>query len=143
MRWENIVDLFRGPEHEMKDDVKDIEPRPLTEREAGWIREILQTSEDWKDADISKTQVVAEGPCDQGLSFILRASEPENSKPGPTMGYIGRIWITNNDGSVIEIRLTQSERRLRELFVLFVDTKHPRRTLPENWTEVSHQAFPL
>ena len=143
MRWPSIVDLFRGPDHEMRDEVKHIEPRPLTEREAGWIREILQTSECWKDADISLTQVVAEGPCDQGLSFILRASEPENSKHGPKKGYIGRIWITNNDGSVIEIRLNQSAGRLQELFVLFVGPKDLQRALPESWTEVSHQALKM
>ena len=127
----------------MKNDVKDIEPRPLTDREAGWIREILWTTEDWKDADISKTRVIAEGPCDEGLSFLLRASEPENAKPGPMMGYIGRLCIITDDGSFIEVRLTQSNRMLYELFVLFVDPKHLRRKLPESWTEVSHEAYSL
>jgi len=127
----------------MKDDVKEIEPRSLTNREEGWIREILQTNEEWREADISKTHVVAEGPCDEGLSILLRAPEPENSKLGPMAGYIGRLWIQNDDDSVIEVRLTQSNRRLHELFVLFVDPKHPGRQLPESWTEVSHQALSM
>jgi hypothetical protein len=141
MRWENIVSLFRNPDRNMKDEVKAIEPRSLTDREAGWIREILQTNEEWQNVDISKTQVVAEGPCDEGISILMQAPEPENPKPGPMDGYIGRLWINNDDGSVIEVRLTQSDRRFHELFVLFVDPKHPRRKLPESWTEVSHEAF--
>lgn len=28
-----------------------IEPRPLTEQESTWIREILQANEEWKDTD--------------------------------------------------------------------------------------------
>ena len=127
----------------MRDEVKGIEPRPLTEREAAWIREILQADEEWKDSDISRTHVIAEGPCDEGQSILLHAPEPENSRPGPMMGYIGRLWISNDDGSVIEVRLTQSGRRLHELFVLFVDPKHPDRKLPEHWTEVSHEAHRL
>ncbi|MGA2194819.1 MAG: hypothetical protein ABSH40_06075 [Bryobacteraceae bacterium] len=125
----------------MKNDVKDIEPRPLTEREAGWIREILQANEEWKNADISRTQVVAEGPCDEGLSMLLRAPEPEGPRSGPMVGYIGRLVICTGDDGVIEVRLTQSERRLRELFVLFVAPKHPRRELPRSRTEVSHEAL--
>ncbi|HET9183009.1 MAG TPA: hypothetical protein VFP59_12805 [Candidatus Angelobacter sp.] len=143
MRWENIANIFRSADHDIKDEVKEIEPRPLTDREAGWIREILQTNDEWKHADISRTQVVAEGPCDEGLSILLQAPEPENPKASPVGGYIGRLWINNNDNSVIEVRLTHLDRRLRELFILFVDPKHPRRTLPESWIEVSHEALKM
>ena len=125
----------------MKCDVRNIEPRTLTTRESAWVREILQTAPDWKDADISRTQVIAEGPCDEGISIRLRAPQPENSTPDPTAGYIGRIVICTDEGSLIEVRLTQSGGRLDELFVLFVDPKHPRRTLPSNWTERSHEAL--
>ncbi|MGO9520346.1 MAG: hypothetical protein ACLPND_25190 [Candidatus Korobacteraceae bacterium] len=125
----------------MENDVKDIEPRPLTEREAAWILEILQTSDTWKTTDVSRTQVVAEGPCDEGLSILLRAPEPENSNPSEKAGYIGRICIINDDDSYIEVRLTHLEGRLHELFVLFVDPEHPNRPLPASWTEVSHEAF--
>jgi hypothetical protein len=77
----------------MENDVKEIDPRPLTEQESAWTREILQTSEEWKDADISHTQVIAEGPCDEGIGILLRAPKPETSKPGPMEGYIGRVEI--------------------------------------------------
>src|ERR1700677_2340622 len=55
-----------------------ITPRPLTERETGWIRDILQANDEWRGADISRTQVVAEGPCDEGSSIRLQSPEPEN-----------------------------------------------------------------
>ena len=124
--------------------VKDIEARPLTKRESDWILEILQTSEEWRDADISRTQVIAQGPCDEGLSFVFQSPDPENpygSEGGA--GYIGRLVICTADDSMIEIRLTQGDGRLRDLFVLFVDPKHPNRSLPESWTEVSHEAIAM
>lgn len=124
------------------DGVKDIDPRPLT-REGQWVREILQTSADWSDADISRTKVIAEGPCDEGVSIRLQAPEAETRHPQAQAGYIGRIVIINADDSLIEIRLTHSRGSLDELFVLFVDPKDPHRKLPENWTEVSHEAFAL
>jgi hypothetical protein len=124
----------------MECDARDIEPRPLTARESTWIREILQSSQGWENADISRTKVVAEGPCDEGVSILLRAPEPENpDERGPIAGYVGRIVICTSDGGLIEVRLTQSEGRLQELFVLFVDPQHPRRKMPDSWTESSHE----
>ena len=127
----------------MKNDVQNIEPRPLTRREVGWKREILQTSEVWKDTDIGGTEVIAEGPCDEGISIILRGPEPANTRSSAAEDYIGRLVICTDDNSMIEVRLTQADRRLHELFVLFVDPKHPRRKFPESWTEVSHEASEL
>jgi len=126
----------------VKNGIREIEPRPLTLREAAWVREILQTRDEWKHTDISRTQVIAEGPCDEGLSIVL--SDPEqNPKAASSAGYLGRLVICTDDDSLIEVRLTFSDRRLNELFVLFVDPKHPKRSLPESWTEVSHEAYKL
>lgn len=127
----------------MNRDVKEIEARPLTKQESDWLREILQTNEEWKDADISRTKVTAQRPCDEGLSILLRAPDPENSKPMRGAGYIGRLVICTADDSMIEVRLTQAEGRLQELFLLFVDPKHPHRSLPASWTEVSHEAIAM
>jgi hypothetical protein len=127
----------------VKSDVKDIPARPLTEQEYGWLREILETSEEWRDADIGNTRVIAEGPCDQGISFLLQAPAPENPRQPCGASYIGRLVICTADDSMIEVRLNQSDGRLRELFVLFVDPKHPHRGLPATWTEVSHDAIAM
>jgi hypothetical protein len=140
MRWENIISLFRHPNRDTKDEVKAIEPRPLTEREASWIRDILQANENWRVADISRTKVIAEGPCDEGISFCLEAPEPENPNSKDKSGSVGNLWIQVDDGSTINVQLSQSDGRLRELYVLFVDPKHPKRKLPESWKEVSRQA---
>lgn len=125
----------------MNNDVREIPARPLTKQEYGWLREILETSEEWRDADISQTHVIAQGPCDEGTSFLLQASDPENPRHPGGAGYIGRLVICTADDAMIEVRLSQSDGRLRELFVLFVDPKHPDRSLPATWTEVSHEAI--
>jgi hypothetical protein len=127
----------------VKNDVKDIAARPLTKQESGWVREILETSEEWRDADIGNTRVIAEGPCDQGISLLLQAPAPEKPGQPREAGYIGRLVICTADDSMIEVRLNQSDGRLRELFVLFVDPKHPNRALPATWVEVSHEAIAI
>jgi len=127
----------------MNNGLKITKSRPLTERESAWVAEILHTRAEWETADISKTVVVMQEECDEGLSILLKASEPENPKLGGTSGYIGRIWINTSDGCSVEIRLDHFHGSLRELFVLFVDPKDSSHRLPERWTEVSHEAFPL
>jgi hypothetical protein len=140
MRWENIRSFFsRDCEGAMTDEVKDIEPRPLTEREASWVHDILQVNDEWRNADIGKTQVGAEGPCDEGISIRLQAPEPENPNAKPVES-VGELWIQTDDGSTINVQLFQADGRLRELYVLFVDPKHKKRKLPETWTEVSREA---
>src|ERR1035438_5746417 len=54
-----------------------------------------------------------------------------------------RRFLDGYYDSMIEVRLNQSDGRLRELFVLFVDPKHPHRGLPATWTEVSHDAIAM
>jgi hypothetical protein len=124
----------------MASGLKEIEPRPLTEREAGWVRDILQVNDEWRDADITRTRVVAEGPSDEGTGLVLRAPEPENPGAKSRNGPVGNLWIELDEGSVINVQLSQFEGRLRELYVLFIDPNHSRRTLPESWIEVSRYA---
>jgi hypothetical protein len=72
------------------EEPKKIEPRPLTQREAPWIRDIVRVNDEWRDADISETQVVAEGPCNEGVSIRLQAPEPEvpRAKPVESVGQL-------------------------------------------------------
>ncbi len=42
--------------------------------------------------------------------------------------------------STINVQLTQFRGRLREIYVLLFDPKHPKRRLPASWTEVSREA---
>ena len=143
MRWENLRSVFGGQADWSLDEVKGIEPRPLTEREASWVRDILRANEEWRDADVSQTQVVAEGPSTEGYSLLLEAPEPESPGAKSKQESVGNLWIQTDDGSTINVQLAQFEGRLRELYVLFVDTKHPERRLPETWTEVSREAVPM
>jgi hypothetical protein len=137
--WENIVEHFRGRGASI-DEVQEIEPRSLSEREAGWVRDILRVNDEWREADISRTQVVAEGPCDEGVSIRLQAPEPENPKAKSRRESVGELWIQTEDGCSINVQLSQFEGRLRELYLLFVDPKQRRRKLPESWVEVSREA---
>jgi hypothetical protein len=140
MRWENVHSFFAGKESAYKDEVKEIDPRPLTNREAQWIRDILQVSDGWRKADLSKTQVVAEGPTTEGLRFVLRASEPENPRANSRRESVGELWINTDDNCTINVQLSQFQGQLRELYVLFVDPQNPKRKLPESWIEVSREA---
>jgi len=125
----------------MKEAEENLAPRPVTDRESAWIREILQTDDEWRGFDIAGVRVVSRGPCDEGISIELSA--PENPNAISWGGYIGRVVILTADNGYLEIRLTYSNRRLDELFMLFVDPKHLNRPLPEHWTEVSHEAEKL
>jgi hypothetical protein len=139
MRLENFLSVFGIHSARGSDDVKEIEPRPLTEREADWIRDILRVNDQWRGADISQTQVVAEGPCSEGISITLRAPEPEN-RNATRRESVGELWIQTDEGNTINVQLSQFEGRLKELYVLFIDPKHPKRRLPESWNEVSRKA---
>ncbi|MCU1226402.1 MAG: hypothetical protein JWQ42_4495 [Edaphobacter sp.] len=139
MRWENLRSLFGQRGDPWIDEVHSVEPRPLNEREAGWVRDILQVNDEWRDADVSQTKVVAEGWCGENgvsLSMILQAPEPENHNAKSERESVGNLWINTDDGSVINVQLSQFKDRLQEIYVLFVDTKNPKRKLPETWTEV-------
>jgi hypothetical protein len=117
-----------------------MEPRPLTEREKDWIGDILKANDEWRDADISRTQVIAEEPGDEGVSFVLQAPEPENPEAESRRESVGELWIQTEEGGSINVQLSQFEGRLTEIYVLFVDAKHPKRKLLETWTEVSREA---
>ena len=92
MRWENIKNAVFG-EPKVVVDVKAITPRALTDREVGWIKEILQVSRSWQDADITRTQVVAEGFYGVSPCFKLRAPTPENPSFQSAEEAVGSVWI--------------------------------------------------
>jgi hypothetical protein len=143
MRWENMRSFFKGNASAYKDEVKEIEPRPLAIREAQWIRDIFQVSDDWREADLSKTQVVAEGPTTEGTRIVLRAPEPQNPRPKSRRETVGELWINTDDNCTINVQLSQFGGQLQELYILFVDPKHPERKLPDSWVQVSCDAGSL
>ena len=127
----------------MRVDGDDVKVRPLSEREAGWIRDILKANDEWRNADISRTQVVAEEPSEEGISFMLQAPDPENPETASRRESVGELWINTDDRCTVNVQLSQAEGRLRELYVLFVDPKEPKRRLPKSWTEISREAANL
>lgn len=139
MRWDNIRDAF-GLKRPIQDAVKEIEPRTLSEREAGWVRDILQVNPDWRNADIGKTRVIAEGPNGEGYSIVLQATAPENSFWESSREMVGQLWIQTDDQSTINVQLSQFSESLQEIYLLFIDRKGRNLTLPETWNEVSREA---
>jgi hypothetical protein len=127
----------------LTDEVQEIEPRPLSEVEAGWIRSMLDVSVGWETADISKTKVIAEGPRAEGISFTLQAPWPENTKAKAVRNSFGNLWIETSNQLVINVQLSEFEGSLQELYVLIIDPKHPRRVirvLPESYVEISRES---
>jgi hypothetical protein len=84
--------------------------------------------------------VIAEGLVDEGVSFMLHADEPQNPNAKNTRESVGNLWIQVDDGSTINVQLSQADGRLKELYVLFIDPKNPKRRLPDDWVEISREA---
>lgn len=135
MRWSNIKDAFGLRPPSIQDAVKEIEPRALSEREAGWIRDILQVNRDWSNADTTRTKVVAEGPNAEGYSVVLQSASPENPLLKSSSEMVGQLWIQTDDKSTINVQVSQFKGSLREIYVLFIDRKGRNRPLPRHGTK--------
>ena len=122
-------------------EVKEIAPRPLSEREAGWIHDILHVIPDWQQADLSCIRVVAEGMEAEGYSIVLKSPKPENPSWKSAHDILGQLWIETENRLTVNVQLSQSEGELRELYVLILDSKARTVRLPTAWKEVSRQAI--
>lgn len=140
MRWQNVREMlgWGGPPY--GDEVQEIAPRPLSERESGWVRDILQTLPEWRDADLSQTRIVAEGMNIEGYSIVLRSSTPENPKWKSSHDFLGQLWIETKDQLTINIQLFQSNGQLQKLYLLVIDSKARAARPPMEWVEVSRKA---
>ena len=98
----------------LTDEVQEIEPRPLSEVEGGWISSMLDVSAGWETADISKTQVIAEGPRTEGISFTLQTPSPENPKAKAVRNSFGNLWIETSNQLVINAQLSELEGSLQQ-----------------------------
>lgn len=143
MRWENIRGLFGVDSPSLRNEVTPIDARPLSEREAGWIRDILQVNPEWRDADIERTTVVAEGANAEGFSIVLDAPGPENPRSVSQRETVGQIWIETDDGGVINVQLSQFKGQLQQIYVLYIDSKRKNRPLPARWYEASREVVNL
>jgi hypothetical protein len=140
MRWENVKDFLSRNRSSAVDEVEEVEPRSLSEREASWINDIRRVVSDWRDADLSGTRVVAEGANAEGYSLFLRGSKPENPHSTSSHGILGQLWIETEDRLKINVQLFQWEGHLRELYVLVLDSTGRNVRLPSAWIEVSRKA---
>jgi len=121
-------------------EVNEIEPRPLSEREAGWIHDILHVIPDWHDADLSCIRVVAEGMKPEGYSLVLKSPTPQNPSWKSAHDILGQLWIETENRLTVNVQLSQWEGELQELYVLVLDSKARTVRLPAAWKEVSREA---
>jgi hypothetical protein len=70
---------------------------------------------------------------------VLRADQPENSNAALSKESVGNLWIHTDDGSTINVQLSQVAGRLSELYVLFIDAKNSNRK-PDDWVDVYREA---
>jgi hypothetical protein len=141
MNWRNVKELLGWSRPAYGDEVNEVAPRPLSERETGWVRDILQAVPDWCDADFTETRVVAEGMNTEGYSMVLRSSAPENPRWNSSHDILGQLWIETEDRLTINIQLFQWKGQLQELYVLVLDSKARNLRLPATWIEVSREAL--
>jgi hypothetical protein len=140
MSWRNVKELLGWSRPPYGDEVNEVAPRPLSERETGWVHDILQAVPDWRDADFSDTRVVAEGMNIEGYSIVLRSATHENPKWKSSHDILGQLWIETEDRLTINIQLFQWKGHLQELYVLVLDSKSRNLRLPPAWIEVSREA---
>ncbi len=139
MRWQNVKELLGWSQPRYGDEVSEIAPRPLSERETGWVRDILQVVPEWHGADFSETRVVAEGMNNEGYIIILRSPTPENPRWKSSHSILGQLWIQTEDRLTINIQLFQWNGQLHELYVLVLDSKARNLRPPAAWIEISRQ----
>src|ERR1017187_5289157 len=130
MSWQNVRALLGWSRPPYGDEVNEVAPRPLSERETGWVHDILQAVPDWRDADFSETRVVAEGMNTEGYSFVLNSANPENPRWKSRHDILGQLWIRTEDRLTINIQLFQWNGQLQELYVLVIDRKARSMRLP-------------
>ena len=93
MSWRNFRELLGWSRPPFGDEVVEVAPRPLSEREAGWVHDILQAVPGWQDADFSETLAVAEGMNTEGYSIVLRSPKPKNPRWESSQDILGQLWI--------------------------------------------------
>jgi hypothetical protein len=113
----------------LTDEVSAVSPRSLSDRELSWVQSMVGASRGWEMADLSRTRVVAEGPNSEGITYVLEAPAPENPGVNSVRSSIASLWIQTTDQLTITIQLAERQGRLQELYVLLVDTKHPRHLI--------------
>lgn len=140
MRWQNIKELLGGSCPPYGNEVNEVAPRLLSERETGWVYDILQAVPDWSDTDFCETRVVAEGMNTEGYSVVLSSPIPENPRWKSSHDILGQLWIQTEDRLTINIQLFQWNGQLQELYVLVLDSKGRCLRLPSAWIEISREA---
>lgn len=140
MSWRNIREGLGWSRPPFGDEVIEVAPRLLSEREAGWVHDILQAIPDWRNADFSGTRVVAEGMNAEGYVIVLRSAIPENTRWESSHDILGQLWIQTEDRLTINIQLFQWKGQLQELYILVLDSKMQAVRFPATWIEVSREA---
>ena len=114
-------------------------PRPLTQQEKSWVKEILDVNPEWTDVSVSSIEVNAESVAGNSHTIRLHMEGPPKQNQGGTKGYLGRLEIRTADNFGITVTLDQHDGSLDELYVDYLDLEEMGdRPQPLKWEELAH-----
>lgn len=121
-------------QHDTADPIP-IPRRPLTDRERGWIAEILASNQLWADVTIGELFATAKCRCGCGSVIIERPATPQNPRLAGKHGDVGTMYIRTADRGLITVMLYQDDGYLTVLSVVYDDYEKGFQPLPESWNE--------
>ena len=119
-----------------------VTPRPLTDQELDWIRQIVLSNRLWADVELKNLRVVGKCTCGCRSVVLGEPAEPQNPKVMGYQGSVGSIDLTikvNNHEDVVTVLLHFERGSLSLLEVVWYNFPEP---VPLTWTEVSRTVSP-
>ena len=114
-------------------------PRPLTQQEQSWVKEILDVNPEWINVSVSSIKVNDESVAGNSRTMKLQLEAPPKQNQTGTKGYLGRLEIRTADNFGITVTLDQHDGWLDELYVDYLDLEERGdRLRPLEWKELAH-----
>ena len=109
--------------------------RPLTERERGWVTEILNVNKLWADVTVGDLFAVGKCGCGCGTVVLERPPEPQNPRMAGKWGPVGFIYIFTRNRGLVTVMLYHDKGYLSILEAVYDDYEKDFQPLPETWEE--------
>jgi hypothetical protein len=113
--------------------------RPLTSREAAWVRELVLANPEWAHVEIADLYAVAECTCGCRSIVLENPPKPQNPKLVGHQGLVGEIELgvqIQGEDDVVSVLLHFAEGSLSLLEVNWYNFPAP---IPSIWMEISRR----